>query len=798
MANDREIIIKISADGIAAIAGIRGVGDATEGLGRTTLSTTESLKKNWLAVTAGITAAYLALGKIWETMEAVAKLQERMENLDRLTSQYGTTAEGLVGVISANSRGLIGMTAAAEVATDALSKGFTPEQVAKMAKYSEMLAETSGRTMTTSEAFREMEQALIAARERGVVKMFGATIDLDAELGKQAETMSKGEKAQRLYTRAMEEAEKRQRALGEQTDSAADRMERFTNSLQQAKFFAGQLLLVIGQPLIAVFNSALTIAYGLAGGILAVVATIARLTDELGITTNRAEEIQKRSDNLFTSAAAQAAQAKANLSAAIDQLKNLGSLSSGAKGGIGNILGGDPGENQKRLEKLNDLMRKYAAERAEINGSSLDRDLIKLNAWYDEQTKVLKDLRAGKEHYLQLYAVYSDKYDAAALARTAKVADEEMKVWEKRRDASIKLEADRVDRMIEEEERLVRHRGEMQLATAAAYGFTETDSIRMKAELEQRVLDIRAKGVLMKITDEMTEQEIFGLLEQSAAIHAQIAISKEKMVNDLDARRVVLEREITDLNRQQRDLLREQDYAQIKRSFDNLGAGGFGAKAIEHAKLLQGMEIGVAQGEDPYSLDYQRWAEVQDQKIMRMEELGASEAAIKDAYREYDVQQERAAQQQKYALAASTAGMMSGLFQNLYIATGKRNKELFNVMKIAATAEAIINTAVGASKALAQGGFYGIIMAAAVIAAGMAQVATIQGQRYEGSSGGASIGGGGLPAVPEAPAASAIPAAESKPSRVVNIHVYGNIVSHDEFAREITPYLAKAWEDGSR
>jgi hypothetical protein len=795
MANDREIVIRISADGTAAIAGIRGVGDATGDLGNRTTSVTQSLKSNWLAVAGGITAAYLALGKIWDTMEAAAQLQERMENLDRLTSQYGTTAEGLVGVISANSRGLIGMKDAAEVATDALSKGFTPEQIARMSKYAETLADTSAQTMTTSEAFRTMEQALIGARERGVMRMFGATIDLEAALGKQVGTMTKAEKVQALYTLAMEAAEKRQKALGEGTDSAADRMERFTNSLAQAKFFAGQLILVIGQPLMAVFNVALTFAYGLAGGILAVVATIARLTDELGVTQDRADEIQKRSDRMFTSAATQALQAKENLAAAFDQLKNLGSLSSGAKGagGLGSI-GGDAGENQKQLDKLLELMRKYAAEREEINGAALDRELIKLNAWYDEQTQALKDLNAGKEHYLQLYAVYSDKFDATALARAAKIAEEEMKVWEERRDASIKLEAERVDRMIEEDERLARHQGEMRIATAAAYGTTETDQIRMKAELEQRVLDIRAAGVLMKITDEMTEQEIFSLLEQSAAIHAQIATLKEKEVNDLDARRVVLEREITDLKRQQRDLLFEQDAARTQEAFSKIGGAEFGQNL--------GVVSAINEGQDQYTKDFEQWSALQDQKIMYLEEIGASEQQIKDAYREYDLQQEAMVNQQKIAMASATFGMLGSLATSLYNLQGQKGGAAFELMKAYRIGETAMNTysaAVGAYNAMASipivGPALGAAAAAAAIAFGMAQVNAIRSMKPGGGvTGSVSAGVPSLSSVTSAPAAKE----ESKPTPIVNVHIYGNVVSQDEFAREIIPYITKAVSDGAQ
>jgi len=65
------------------------------------------------------------------------------------------------------------------------------------------------------------------------------------------------------------------------------------------------------------------------------------------------------------------------------------------------------------------------------------------------------------------------------------------------------------------------------------------------------------------------------------------------------------------------------------------------------------------------------------------------------------------------------------IFQNLYEMTGKENQALFYAAKGAAIAEATINVAQGVTKALAQGGVYGIATGAIVAAAGAIQIATI-------------------------------------------------------------------------
>lgn len=99
----------------------------------------------------------------------------------------------------------------------------------------------------------------------------------------------------------------------------------------------------------------------------------------------------------------------------------------------------------------------------------------------------------------------------------------------------------------------------------------------------------------------------------------------------------------------------------------------------------------------------------------------------------------------KIAMVSSYTGTAANMMQNLYVATGKNNKALFEAGKMLAIAQAVINTAQGATKALAQGGFYGIFMAAAVVAAGMAQIATIKSTRSDSSGGGISADGSANP-----------------------------------------------------
>jgi len=68
-----------------------------------------------------------------------------------------------------------------------------------------------------------------------------------------------------------------------------------------------------------------------------------------------------------------------------------------------------------------------------------------------------------------------------------------------------------------------------------------------------------------------------------------------------------------------------------------------------------------------------------------------------------------------------------------------QNKKFFELQKAVKIAEAIQNTYLGATKAFAQGGIFGFITGALIVAAGMAQVNAIRSQQYPGRKFGGQV-----------------------------------------------------------
>ena len=80
----------------------------------------------------------------------------------------------------------------------------------------------------------------------------------------------------------------------------------------------------------------------------------------------------------------------------------------------------------------------------------------------------------------------------------------------------------------------------------------------------------------------------------------------------------------------------------------------------------------------------------------------------------------------------------------MFAALGAQNKKAFEASKALAVASAVMNTYQGATKALATYPWpFGLIAAAAAVAAGFAQVNAIKSQQYSGKMVGGAVAGAG-------------------------------------------------------
>ena len=143
-------------------------------------------------------------------------------------------------------------------------------------------------------------------------------------------------------------------------------------------------------------------------------------------------------------------------------------------------------------------------------------------------------------------------------------------------------------------------------------------------------------------------------------------------------------------------------------------------------------------------------------------------------------------------------GAMGDAANAFYELSGNKSKELFMLQKAFSIGQAIMNTYEGASKALAQGGIFGPIMAAAVIAFGLANVARIASQQPTTSSAGGGGGGGSVPSLPS-PRAIQTNSTSNSTQTIVNktININGDVLDVQAWLRKNRAAMQRFFDDGN-
>lgn len=242
------------------------------------------------------------------------------------------------------------------------------------------------------------------------------------------------------------------------------------------------------------------------------------------------------------------------------------------------------------------------------------------------------------------------------------------------------------------------------------------DAEKAEVEAAQRAADARAKAqqvILKQYADaveamqlQIAENELKNgaatLEEQQRVINAQIEAEKYKREQNLIGEQEYLNN-VKALQLQFATAVKAETDARAQSERDRQ------AMEIENQRQLEDIKLGNSLEAELTRLNAQR-----DMEVAAAEAIGAETDSIYERYELIKSQREKAAANARVALAGDVAGQLSTLLGEESAAG-----------KAAAVAQATINTYLGATKALAQGGFFGIAQAAIVVAAGMKQVMSI-------------------------------------------------------------------------
>ena len=256
-----------------------------------------------------------------------------------------------------------------------------------------------------------------------------------------------------------------------------------------------------------------------------------------------------------------------------------------------------------------------------------------------------------------------------------------------------------------------------------------------KANLESRIALLQTQQKLLGLTKER-QNEILALTQELTGVEAKYAgLRSEQLtnINSLEKERIELKRAEAEGTIEANKIIAESDAEALGESLD-----GFAARK----QALMDEFMARREALNAQIADEKEGTQAYVDAINERRILDAQYAAdVKDLAKETDDYKAEIAQQEKDRAKEVAQAQMDAVMQGL-AGVQQLVGEDSKFGKALSVAQAIINTYQGASKALGQGGVFGPIAAAGVIASGLAQVRSImQTELPEPPMGG---GGGGM------------------------------------------------------
>ena len=348
-----------------------------------------------------------------------------------------------------------------------------------------------------------------------------------------------------------------------------------------------------------------------------------------------------------------------------DQLKSMNERNAAAQRGIA-IL------KQMEAAEVGVLKQKYEQIKAqnELGYTSKEDRRAEMQALADLQSKQAEYVSQRKELENQASGLIAQQNAKNAAAFKASE--------EKKAAAAIKAAQDAEKAKRELQEQTIK----------------QFEEARTKLELSLRKKEITNNSTALKLENEKAYVEESLKLERYRL--EQGLISQQEFAN----REQAFQLDVLQLEQQMR---KEQDRTEKER------------KALDAANLR---ELKMAYITDEYELKQAALDSQYQQEIAAAEKIGADTALIQSKYEKAKEDNTKARVNAELTMTAGLAGQVSTLLGEESV-----------IGKAFGVVQATINTYIGATKALAQGGILGIAQAAIVIAFGMKQVASIAKQK---------------------------------------------------------------------
>lgn len=289
-------------------------------------------------------------------------------------------------------------------------------------------------------------------------------------------------------------------------------------------------------------------------------------------------------------------------------------------------------------------------------------------AEYEAQRRELIGQRSGFENTERANAAAADKKRADDYAKAQKAAAEKA---EKAKEDADKKAAETAKKV------------QAEVLKSYESGITE-----LQLRIRESNIGIVDKKKALEDQDRLNQ----AILEKERYRLSQGLITQQEFDNIKLEQRIAFQEQVAELEKAEEDKKKEAAAIDLENK-----------RAIEEENITSDFERETIRLEQQYQLE-----------VAAAEKVGADVSLIEAKYAQIREKREKELVNAKLQMTADIAGQISNIMGQESAAG-----------KVFALAQATINTYLGASKAIAQGGIWGVAQAAIVIAAGLKQVASI-------------------------------------------------------------------------
>lgn len=150
-------------------------------------SFTSSLKSNWIAATAAITASIMVINKAWNLMELGAKAKQVEDSFMAMTKSAGIAGQELEKSLAAASGYTTNLSNIASAVSTLIGQKLNPEQITSLMQIARAEARKTGEDVTS--AFNRISQAVSGGFLRSLKATYGLNVDATVAIENYARQM---------------------------------------------------------------------------------------------------------------------------------------------------------------------------------------------------------------------------------------------------------------------------------------------------------------------------------------------------------------------------------------------------------------------------------------------------------------------------------------------------------------------------------------------------------------------------------------------------------------------------------